>query len=122
MSRKRAGSLGAAVGQMQALRKSAEVPHSEPVAELDPEATPPQTKPAKPERRRVTVYLDKGLYEQARAAVLELGAGGKHPASVSALIDGALTRELRRLSKLHRDGEEWPHHKGGLPGGRPPRR
>jgi post-segregation antitoxin (ccd killing protein) len=105
------------------LRESAEVPHSEPVAELDPaKPRPPQTKPAKPERRRVTVYLDKGLYEQARAAVLELGAGGKHPASVSALIDGALTRELRRLSKLHRDGEEWPHHKGGLPGGRPPRR
>jgi hypothetical protein len=48
MSRKRAGSLGAAVGQMQALRKSAEVPHSEPVAELDPEATPPKQSPQSP--------------------------------------------------------------------------
>ena len=107
---------------MQALRESAETPATEPAPEPATEATTTETAAAKRERRRITVYLGSEIYEQARAAVLELGAGGKHPASVSALIDGALTRELRRLSKLHRDGEEWPHHKGGLPGGRPPRR
>ena len=50
MSRKRAGSLGAAVGQMQALRESAEVPHSEPVAELDPGKShaPPKQSPQSP--------------------------------------------------------------------------
>ena len=79
MSRKRSGSLGAAVGQMQALRESAEVPHSEPVAELEPEATPPQTKPAKPESRRVTVYLDKGLYEKPALRCSNLGPVANTP-------------------------------------------
>jgi hypothetical protein len=49
MSRKRSGSLGAAVGQMQALRESAEVPHSEPVAELDPKPRPPKQSPQSPQ-------------------------------------------------------------------------
>jgi hypothetical protein len=52
MSRKRSGSLGAAVGQMQALRESAEVPHSEPVAELDP--AKPRPPPNKARKARKT--------------------------------------------------------------------
>ena len=69
----------------------------------------------------VKYLLSSGLYVQARAAILDLGAQGVEPASISALLDDALERELHRLAKKHRDGEPWPLHKGRLPGGRRPR-
>jgi len=75
--------------------------------------------PPEPKRRRVTLYLSADLYEEARAAVLDLGAQGERPASISALLDEALRAELARLRAKHRDGEPWPRHRGGLPGGRP---
>ena len=80
-----------------------------------------KAKPASSKRRRVTVYIREELHQQARAAILELGAQGKEPASISALLDGALERELQRLAKKHRSGEPWPEHQGRLPGGRPPK-
>ena len=67
------------------------------------------------------VYIRDKLYQQARTAILQLGAQGKEPASISALLDGALERELKRLAKKHRDGRPWPKHQGRLPGGRPPK-
>ena len=73
----------------------------------------------KRERRRVTLYLTGELYEEARAAVVDLGSRGEKPASISSLLDTALRRELERLRRKHRSGEPWPRHLGGLPGGRP---
>lgn len=72
-----------------------------------------------PKRRRVTLYLSGDLYEEARAAVLDLGAQGETPGSISTLLDAALRTELERLRAKHREGKPWPRHKGGLPGGRP---
>ena len=76
--------------------------------------------PEKPSpRRRTTLYLRGELYDQARAAILDLGAQGLEPASISSLLDEALDRELKRLAKKHRNGKPWGLHKGRLPGGRP---
>ena len=99
MTARRRGSMGDAIAKMQRLR-------GEPGAVT---------------RRRITVYIRDGLYQQARAAILDLGAQGLEPASISALLDDALERELRRLAKKHRGGEPWPLHRGRLPGGRPPK-
>ncbi len=71
------------------------------------------------EKARVTVYLTRALWEEARSAALTLGAKGKRPHSLSALFDGALERELVRLRKLHRGGRSFGRYKAPLPGGRP---
>lgn len=116
MSTRRRGSLADATARMRALREEAE-PGREEVAPQAP-AAPERTRA----RRRITVYIDAALYEQARAAILDLGAQAEEPASISTLLDGALDRELVRLAKKHRKGEPWPQHRGRLPGGRPPSR
>jgi post-segregation antitoxin (ccd killing protein) len=120
VSARKRGSLGDAMSRMQALRGEQEAPTAKAAPAPSPasaeEATPPT-----PHRRRITVYVRSDLYAQARAAVLDLGAEGKEPASISALLEGALDRELKRLAKKHRDGEPWPEHRGRLPGGRPPK-
>ena len=69
----------------------------------------------------LTVVLFNVLHQQARAAILEIGAQGKEPASISSLLDGALERELKWLAKRERGGDPWPEHRGRLPGGRPPK-
>lgn len=118
MSARKRGSLGDALGRMQQLREESDAPAAKDKAKRTPSPAPVEETPSET-RRRITVYVRSDLYAQARAAVLELGAEGLEPASISALLDTALERELSRLAKKHRDGDSWPLHKGRLPGGRP---
>lgn len=73
-------------------------------------------------RARVTVYIDQGLWMEARAASLAIGAKGKEPATLSAMFDDALARELERLRRKHNGSRPWPPHRARLPGGRPPKK
>ena len=110
-TKKRRGSMADAVSKMRALREGE---GGEPDTTPAPEDAPPP-------KRRITVYLSSHLYGQARAATIDIGARGDEPASISALLDGALERELSRLARRYRAGESWPQHLGRLPGGRPPK-
>jgi len=111
MTAQRRGSLADATEKMQKLR-------DEQKARAAKKPAPVEESPSD-KRRRITVYVRNDLYAQARAAILDLGAAGIEPASISSLLDDALERELTRLAKKHRGGEPWPMHKGRLPGGRP---
>ena len=99
----------------------------EPRPATRPEQAPkPETKarsspaPAATARKeRVTLYLSRKLWEEARSLVLRLGAEGKEPGSLSALFDAALERELERQRRLLNGGKPFPPFRGGLPGGRP---
>jgi len=115
MSTQKRGTMGDAVARMKQIREQEKDPAPAPAPA--PAAAAPTSG-----RRRITVYIASDLYSQARAAILELGAQGREPATISALLDGALERELARLAKKHRDGEAWSLHRGRLPGGRPPSR
>jgi hypothetical protein len=68
---------------------------------------------------RVTLYLSEYLWQESRTAVLQIGAAGEHPASLSALVDEAVARELATLRRRFNEGQPFPRHLGGLPGGRP---
>ncbi len=70
-------------------------------------------------RRKITLYFRQALLEEARSAVLELGAAGRDPANLSRLFEGALARELVRLRKAHNGGQPFPPYRSRLPGGRP---
>lgn len=101
-----------------------------PTAEKPAAKRPEAARAARPERQerpgggkvRVTMYLSEALHQQARTATLAIGATGAEPASLSALFDDALRRELDRLGRLHNGGKPWSPHRGRLPGGRPPKR
>ena len=73
-------------------------------------------------KTRVTLYLTEALWQEARTVILQLGAAGKEPASLSQLVDDAIARELVTLRTRHNGGKPFPRHLGGLPGGRPPQR
>jgi len=82
-------------------------------------ASTPATPTPSSSKRKITLYFREALLEEARSAVLALGAEGIEPSNLSALFDAALTRELERLRKRHNAGEPWPRYKARLPGGRP---
>lgn len=89
----------------------------------EPEAKPRQQaqRAAEPGRReRVTLYIDRELYSELRGAAVLLAANGLEPATVSALVEQALVRELERLRQRHNGGKPFPALPG-LPGGRPRR-
>ena len=75
--------------------------------------------PAVERKRKITLYFHPALLEEARSAVLALGAEGQEPNTLSALFNAALERELVRLRRLHNDGEPFPRYQARLPGGRP---
>ncbi len=99
------------------------------LADLDDDepTTPPRAKrPATPtdetpaeRKRKITLYFREALLEEARSAVLALGAEGREPSNLSQLFGDALERELVRLRRLHNDGKPFPRYKARLPGGRP---
>ena len=73
------------------------------------------------QRQKVTLYLRTDHIESARGAVLWAQIKGADPASLSALVDEAIRRELARLlPKLKPQAGKFPRVKKGLPGGRPP--
>ncbi len=100
-----------------------------PRADLDQPAASKRRSKAKPvpkpstaptgKRRKITLYWREELLEEARSAVLKLGAAGRDPANLSQLFEGALERELVRLRKAHNQGRAFPPYKSRLPGGRP---
>ena len=81
------------------------------------QAGPP--KPPSEGKRKITLYFREKLLEEARSAVLALGAEGREPSNLSALFDTALERELVRLRKAHNGGRPFPPYRARLPGGRP---
>ena len=76
-----------------------------------------EEKPAR--KRKITLYFHEALLEEARSAVLALGAEGREPSNLSQLFGDALERELVRLRRLHHDGKPFPRYRSRLPGGRP---
>ena len=70
-------------------------------------------------KRKITLYFHPSLLEEARSAVLALGAEGREPSNLSALFNAALERELKRLRRLYNGGKPFPLYKARLPGGRP---
>lgn len=99
--------------------------------ELDERQTPEKPKgkrPAKPSpalpptegrKRKITLYFREALLEEARSAVLGIGAEGLEPSNLSQLFGQALERELVRLRKIHNEGEPFEPYRSRLPGGRP---
>jgi hypothetical protein len=71
-------------------------------------------------RREVTLYLREALLEEARSAVITLGAQGRQPSSLSQLFDAAFGREMARLRRAHNDGGTFPPHPTRTPGGAGP--
>lgn len=69
---------------------------------------------------RVTLYLSEASWQECRTAILQIGAAGKLPSSLSQLVDDAVARELVTLRTRHNGGKPFPRHLGGLPGGRRP--
>jgi len=114
---RRRGSLADATKRMQKFRDDEKAPAAKATPAPSPVDGDDYERPAKIERRQITVYLRTQLYQQARAAIVELGKREVGPPSISAMLDRALERELQRLAEQYNDGEPWPLHKGRLPGG-----
>lgn len=72
-------------------------------------------------RQKITLYFRQALLEEARSAVLALGAQGVEPSNLSRLFEAALGRELERLRRAHNAGEPFELYRSRLPGGRPRR-
>ena len=81
-----------------------------------------QPKPTSEGKRKITLYFRGALLEEARSAVLALGAEGREPSNLSALFDAALERELVRIRRAHNAGKPFPPYRARLPGGRPRRK
>jgi hypothetical protein len=79
----------------------------------------PRERQAESAKERVTVYLTRDLWEEARSAALELYDPPESLRSLSDLFDRALERELERLRRKYRGGRRFPLRSAGLPGGRP---
>ena len=73
-------------------------------------------------RRKLTLYLEIELLEQARACVVTLGMLGEGAESLSQLHNEALRHELERLADEYNGGEAWPRYQHRLPSGRRPSR
>jgi hypothetical protein len=71
------------------------------------------------EKKAVTFGLRTSLKKRAETAVLRTAGyeGGYN--SMAALVDGALERELARLSIEFNNGEPFPRNPGGFRQGRP---
>jgi hypothetical protein len=72
-------------------------------------------------RRKITLYFREALLQEARSAVLALGANGLEPSNLSRLFEAALERELERLRREYNRGQPFPPYRSRLPGGRPRR-
>jgi hypothetical protein len=75
--------------------------------------------PTKRQRQKLTLYFREALLEEARAAVLAIGAKGQEPSNLSRLFEGALEHELERLRRVHDAGASFGLYPKRLPGGRP---
>lgn len=85
-----------------------------------PESKAPSADPVESdEKKAVTFGLRTSLKKRAETAVLRTAGyeGGYN--SMAALVDGALERELARLSIEFNNGEPFPRNIGGFRQGRP---
>lgn len=72
--------------------------------------------------KKISLYLDQALVEQARGAVAWAQMRGEEPESISAMMNAALAAELERLKDvLKPDGGRFPRL-GSARKGRPPNR
>lgn len=67
---------------------------------------------------RATFHLPAELFEEARDAVVFL-SGPPNRLTLAAFAESAISRELKRLKKLHNNGEPFPKRQEDLKGGRP---
>ena len=71
------------------------------------------------EKKAVTFGLRTSLKKRAETAVLRTAGYEGGYASMTALVDGALERELERLAVEFNNGEPFPRNVGGFRQGRP---
>ena len=71
------------------------------------------------EKKAVTFGLRTSLKKRAETAVLRTAGYEGGYASMTALVDGALERELARLAVEFNNGEPFPRNVGGFRQGRP---
>lgn len=72
----------------------------------------------KQQKVRATFHLPIDVFEESRDAVVFL-SGPPVRLTLAALAENAIRRELKRLRKLHNDGEPFPRRQEDLKGGRP---
>ena len=65
-------------------------------------------------KRSYSFYVDPDLLEEARDAVVHLGADPDGPRTLSALIEEGLRRELVRLQDELNDQQPFPHRRVAL--------
>jgi len=96
------------------VRKTAKVPSSRKKPATLPAANPP-----KPPKVRATFHLPAELVEETTSAVLFVRQVADPVFTLAALAEAALTRELKRLKKIHNAGRPFPKTRERLRGGRP---
>jgi len=67
---------------------------------------------------RATLYLPPEVLNEARDAAYHLAGFPAHM-TLTKLAEEAFRRELERLKKLYNAGQDFPHRKEDLKGGRP---
>lgn len=98
-----------------------------PAMEAAPAAPSPTPTPTAPsadavesdEKKAVTFGLRTSLKKRAETAVLRTASYEGGYSSMTALVDGALERELARLAIEFNNGEPFPRNVGGFRQGRP---
>ena len=92
---------------------------SEPKPEVPETAPKPpkQAAPAKPKKKKITLYFREEILQEIRECVLDLGRDGIEPLSVSAFTDEALQAHLEKLRATHNKGKPWKLRKKRLPTG-----
>ncbi len=70
-----------------------------------------------PKKQRFTTHLPPELVDECRNAVVALYSTSG--LSLSALVEEALRREIKRLAKRHNEGNPFPARKREIPIGRP---
>lgn len=67
---------------------------------------------------RATLYLPPEVLDEARDAAYHLAGFPAHM-TLTKLAEEAFRRELERLKKIYNAGQDFPHRKEDLKGGRP---
>ena len=95
-----------------------ETPPAAPQTNPAPSARPADA-PESDEKKAVTFGLRTSLKKRAETAVLRTAGYEGGYASMAALVDGALERELARLAAEFNNDEPFPRNVGGFRRGRP---
>ena len=122
-SRRRPGSASPIklVPEVEEVRTPAAIEPPPAIAPTPPAATsaPATAAQGSDEKKAVTFGLRTSLKKRAETAVLRTAGYEGGYASMAALVDGALERELARLATEFNNGEPFPQNVGGFRQGRP---